>query len=161
MRAKAARRGNRRATPARGPRIAGILACVAVVLLAFADPASAHRMLIREVEPGLLEAYYEGGHPAKEVAVTFYDADDNVVRQGTTGEDGRIPVPPGEGMLMVEADDGLGHRVVYDVEAARVEDGVLFIGDDVPLALRVAIALAMLFAVAAAGTVWTRRRGRP
>lgn len=142
------------------PRPAAVIAFFMIALLAHMGSAHAHGLLIRESEPGVLEVGYEGGYVAAEVSVVLYDADGNVVVEGVTDDEGRFEFDRSKGARVAEADDGIGHRVVYDIKSATIKQNAFFVAQDMPLALRTAIAVAVLLAIAAAGVVWTRRRAR-
>lgn len=121
------------------------------------DFAYAHRMLMQEEDPGVLFVYYEGRVPAADAAVTLMDEHGEVLKQGETDEDGRFIFDPRLGALVARADDGMGHRVVFDLEKSIVEEGALFIGDHLPLPLRIALGIGMIFLIYTALYFWTKR----
>jgi len=124
------------------------------------DCAHAHRMLMQEEGSGVLFVYYEGRVPAAEVAVTLLDEQDQVLLQGQTNAEGRFYFDPRLGAGVARADDGRGHRVVYDLEESVLEEGFLFIGDEIPLALRVALGTGMIFLLYGALYAWGTRGRR-
>jgi len=139
--------------------------CLAAFLVFIAgllqpDCARAHRMLMQEKEPGVLFVYYEGRVPAAEAAVTLLDEEDEVLLQGKTDAEGRFYFDPRLGARVARADDGQGHRVVYDLEESVLEEGLLFIGDDLPLGLRVALGVGAILLLFGALYLWSIRGRR-
>jgi hypothetical protein len=95
------------------------LAVVLLIALAAADQAWAHRVLIREEEPGVLRTYYEGEIPSPSAVVKLYDAGEVLLLEGQVDAQGffrydrtRFPA------VKAVVDDGMGHRAVIRLEAA-------------------------------------------
>jgi hypothetical protein len=94
-------------------------AVVLLIALAAADPAWAHRVLIREEEPGVLRTYYEGEIPSPSAVVKLYDAGEALLLEGRVDAQGffrydrtRFPA------VKAVVDDGMGHRAVIRLEAS-------------------------------------------
>jgi len=92
---------------------------VLLIALAAADPAWAHRVLIREEEPGVLRTYYEGEIPSPSAVVKLYDAGEALLLEGRVDAQGffrydrtRFPA------MKAVVDDGMGHRAVIRLEAS-------------------------------------------
>ena len=138
------------------------LAAAMVFIMGLSQPdcAQAHRMLMQEKEPGVLFVYYEGRVPAAETAVTLLDEEDEVLLQAKTDAEGLFYFDPRLGARVARADDGQGHRVVYDLEESVLEEGILFIGDDLPLGLRVVLGVGAIFLLFGALYLWSIRGRR-
>jgi len=149
-----------RCTPLLSARLCAPAALVFIMGLFQPDCAQAHRMLMQEKEPGVLFVYYEGRVPAAEAAVTLLDGQDEVLLQGKANAEGRFYFDPRLGARVARADDGRGHRVVYDLEESVLEEGFLFIGDEIPLALRAALGTGMIFLLYGALYAWGTRGRR-
>ncbi|WP_291321174.1 hypothetical protein [Desulfonatronospira sp.] len=147
-------------TPALPAKLCLAAALVFIMGLSQPDCAQAHRMLMQEKEPGVLFVYYEGRVPAAEAAVTLLDEQDEMLLQGKTDTEGHFYFDPRLGARVARADDGQGHRVVYDLEKSVLEEGFLFIGDDIPLALRVALGVGIIFILFGALYLWSTRGRR-
>jgi len=124
------------------------------------DCVQAHRMLMQEKKPGVLFVYYEGRVPAAEAVVTLLDERDEVLWQGEADAQGRFYFDPRLGARVARADDGQGHRVVYDLEESVLEEGILFIGDHLPLTMRVALGVGMIFLLFGGLYLWSTRGRR-
>ncbi|MDZ4132916.1 MAG: hypothetical protein U1E11_07235 [Dethiobacteria bacterium] len=74
----------------------------------------AHRMVIEEVEDGLVWAGYEDGRFSRRTEVIVYDEQGEEVARGSLDSDGKFAFPPEQAVLIV-ADDGLGHRAEYSL----------------------------------------------
>ena len=149
-----------RCTSLLSAKLCAAAALVFIMVLFQPDCASAHRMLMQEEGPGVLFIYYEGRMPAAEAAVTLLDEQDQVLLQGQTNAEGRFYFDPRLGARVARADDGQGHRVVYDLEESVMEEGFLFIGDDLPLAMRIALGMGIIFLLYGALHLWSTRGRR-
>ena len=114
-----------------------LVAALLIILYCFqAEPAWAHRMLIRQEEPGVLRVFYEGGQAAGQARVTLLDAEERELGAGPVDEDGRFTFDPRLRPARAVADDGLGHRAVLNFAA---DDAA-----EVPLYARAIFGLALL-----------------
>ncbi len=81
-----------------------IVACFLV-----ASPVSAHRMLIEEVGEGAVKVGYEDGRFSRRTVVVVYDQQGTEIARGDLDDEGMFYYPS-ELAVLIEADDGLGHR---------------------------------------------------
>jgi hypothetical protein len=89
-----------------------ILAAVCGLILLEA-PAYAHRMLIRPIEPGILRVVYDDGTIARRAEVVLYGADDRELVRGKVDQEGYFKYNQKLPIVLVVADDGLGHRATW------------------------------------------------
>ncbi|MFZ5873388.1 MAG: hypothetical protein ACOYW8_03100 [Bacillota bacterium] len=160
------------------------LAVVLLIALAAADPAWAHRVLIREEEPGVLRTYYEGEIPSPSAVVKLYDAGEALLLEGRVDAQGffrydRTRFPAAKAVV----DDGMGHRAVIRLEAAppaeippgekRVDNPPFVDADgengrykdtappaEIPLVVRTVFGLALLLFILSFSRYCSRRRKR-
>jgi len=157
-----------------------LLAAVALLIaLAAADPAWAHRVLIREEEPGVLRTYYEGEIPSPSAVVTLYDTGGALLLEGQVDAQGffrydytRFPA------VKAVVDDGMGHRAVIDLDAAPLAgekgDSPPFLDADgenerykdtappaeISPVVRTVFGLTLLLFILSFSRCWSRRRKR-
>jgi hypothetical protein len=80
-----------------------------VACFLIASPVSAHRMVIEEVGEGAIKVCYEDGRFSRRTVVVVYDQQGTEIARGDLDDEGIFYFPPERAML-IEADDGLGHR---------------------------------------------------
>jgi nickel transport protein len=85
-----------------------------IILLIPVSTVFAHRMVIEEVEDGLVWAGYEDGRFSRRTEVVVYDEQGEELARGSLDSDGNFAFPPEQAALIV-ADDGLGHRAEYNL----------------------------------------------
>lgn len=98
----------------------GLALALALALLAGA--AQAHRLTVFaavEGEAVAVEARFSNGNPARGAAVRVFDAEDRLVLETVTGEDGtaRVPLDGLRDGLRVEVDTGEGHSDYWILSA--------------------------------------------
>ncbi|WP_157861416.1 hypothetical protein [Desulfurivibrio alkaliphilus] len=130
------------------------MALMAALLLGLLLPAGAeaHRIMMEEKRAGELWVYYEGRLPAAEVPLTIMDERGEVVLRGETDAEGRFYFSPHPAAVVARADDGMGHRVVFDLEKSAMEGA--FIGEQLPQPLRIVLGLGIIFLLAGALYLW-------
>jgi nickel transport protein len=86
---------------------------IIILLLIFivlqGSPVFAHRMIIEEVDDGLIQVFYENGNVSRRTEVVAYDEQGNEMVRGPLDGDGLFAYDP-EKVILIVADDGLGHR---------------------------------------------------
>ena len=88
------------------------LSLILIILLLCFLPVStvlAHRMLIEEVGEGAVKVGYEDGLFSRRTVVVVYDQQGTEIARGDLDAEGMFYYPP-ELAVLIEADDGLGHR---------------------------------------------------
>ncbi len=82
-----------------------------VLLIAIlpAAPVLAHRMIIEEVSEGVVKVGYDDGRFSRRTEVVIYDQQGMEIVRGSLDDDGMFYFQANNALL-VEADDGLGHR---------------------------------------------------
>lgn len=130
-----------------------LTALVLLIALAAADPARAHRLLVREEEPGVLRTYYEGEIPSPSTVVTLYDTGEALLLEGQVDAQGffrydhtRFPA------VKAVVDDGMGHRAVIRLDAAP--------SAEIPLVVKTVFGLTLLLFILSFSRYWSRRRKR-
>lgn len=100
------------------------LRCLALVLLCAlcgTTPASAHKLnIFASVQGNVVEGevYYHDGTPARNVAVTILDPDDDALGKASTDQEGKFKLEPRfRCKHKLIADAGMGHQAEYTVEA--------------------------------------------
>ena len=124
------------------------LMCIAMIIFFFfvnQQEVYAHRMLIDllEDERGVLQVKYDDGTVAPNAAVKMYDEDGDIVKEGTTNEDGYFNYSSPGNVEEVVADDGLGHR------ARTKYEGEEEFWDGVPRYMRGLLGVSVLSFIAA------------
>ena len=89
-------------------KITTILLALFMAIL-FVTPVSAHRMLIEEISEGVVKVGYEDGRFSRRTVVVVYDKQGEEIARGELDGEGLFYYAP-EDAVLIEADDGLGHR---------------------------------------------------
>lgn len=95
--------------------------------LLLATPAHAHKVnLFAYVEGGQIfsESYFPDGRPIKQAVVEIYTADEQLLQQGITDDEGlySCAIPKFVDLkLVVRA--SMGHRASFDIKQAELESG--------------------------------------
>lgn len=79
------------------------------IAILFVTPVSAHRMLIEEISEGVVKVGYEDGRFSRRTVVVVYDQQGEEIASGALDGEGLFYYVP-EDAVLIEADDGLGHR---------------------------------------------------
>ncbi|WP_216829687.1 hypothetical protein [Alkalihalobacterium elongatum] len=87
---------------------------IILILIIFAIPVHAHKMLIDPIEEGKIQVVYEDGSHSNRTIVYAYDDEGNEVANGSLDENGYFYYEPNEATFFV-ADDGIGHRTEWRV----------------------------------------------
>jgi nickel transport protein len=88
------------------------LAIIVIILVICFLPVStvlAHKMVIEEIGEGAVKVGYEDGRFSRRTVVVVYDQQGTEITRGELDDDG-IFYYPSEQAVLIEADDGLGHR---------------------------------------------------
>lgn len=93
---------------------------VLFIIILFVTPVSAHRMLIEEISEGVVKVGYEDGRFSRRTVVVVYDQQGEEITRGDLDAEGLFYYAPADA-VMIEADDGLGHRaeLVLGVEISE------------------------------------------
>ena len=90
-----------------------ILALICMLLLV-PSISYAHGMLLKLVEPGVLQVEYDGGGFSPRTEVTLYDNAGNELEKGLVDEEGKYHFNESFDVHKAVADDGMGHRAEYE-----------------------------------------------
>lgn len=118
-----------------------IMILTGFIISIFTAPAYAHRMLVRPIEPGLVQVVYDDGTVSGRAQVTLYDENDEEIYQGNVNEEGYFEYDTSLGPVLIVADDGVGHRAQWTV-GEEVEE-------EASMALKVTLTVSALVFVAA------------
>jgi hypothetical protein len=99
------------------------LLIITAVLLIFIPVKSvfAHRMVIEELEAGLVRVGYEDGRFSRRTEIVVYNEQGMELQRGIIDPEGQFSYQPEEAALIV-ADDGLGHRAELVLGAEVTEE---------------------------------------
>ncbi|MCW3489422.1 hypothetical protein [Dethiobacter alkaliphilus] len=86
---------------------------IIIVLLLTTTSAYAHRMLIRPVEPGLIQVVFDDDTVAQTADVILYDEDRQVLGQGNVNAEGYFEYDTSLPVTRIEANDGVGHSASW------------------------------------------------
>lgn len=89
-----------------------ILLTISLVFLIYA-PVYAHRMIVEQVDEGIVKVIYDGGRIARRSEVVVYNEKGEEIARGKLDENGHFHYPLDQGDVLIIADDGLGHRVEW------------------------------------------------
>ncbi|MGF7186502.1 hypothetical protein GGQ84_002614 [Desulfitispora alkaliphila] len=101
-------------------RFSVIAIIMAITFLSFSEEAYAHRMLIRDMEPGIVKVIYDDGTIAKRAQVILYSGQDEELFKGNVSEEGIFNYDKTLQPSKAVADDGMGHRAEYDFSKGEV-----------------------------------------
>ncbi|UNC93110.1 hypothetical protein [Candidatus Contubernalis alkaliaceticus] len=118
--------------------ISFLLTTLMVFLLS--APVYAHRMIVEQVEEGIVKVIYDGGRIARRAEVVVYDDIGIEIAKGSLDENGHFQYPLDRGDVLVVADDGLGHRAEWKTGDSH--------GELLPRAVTIALVLLGFVAVA-------------
>lgn len=90
-----------------------IVLIIAAIFVLLEGTVYAHRMLIREIEPGHIQVFFDDGTVAKGAQVTLYDHASKELLQGTSDTDGYFKYDRNLAVARVVANDGMGHRATW------------------------------------------------
>ncbi len=107
--------------------------------------AEAHRMIIEEVEEGIVLVRYDDGTEARVASVSTFNQEGEVVAEGTVDENGRFHYDKDIDAYRFVADDGLGHRATWVNEEDEETTGLA----SVPLPVRAILGVSVCLFVAA------------
>ncbi|ABR46753.1 hypothetical protein Amet_0526 [Alkaliphilus metalliredigens QYMF] len=90
--------------------------CMIILLFAFTvSPVYAHKMLIEPIEDGVIKVNYEDGSVSSRTEVVVYDSNGAEILTGSLDENGYFYYDTDLDATRIVADDGLGHRVEWQV----------------------------------------------
>ncbi|UJL45250.1 hypothetical protein KFZ58_12615 [Virgibacillus sp. NKC19-16] len=114
-----------------------ICVCLCFSTLFHPQAAFAHRMVIEQVEDGLVHVRYDDGASAGLAIVSAFDEDGELLDEGETDEDGYFHYEKGLDVHRFAADDGMGHRATF---VSGEENTV----DTIPLYIRALLGVSIL-----------------
>lgn len=85
------------------------------LLLVIITPAYAHKVILEPVEDGIIKISYEDGSISSRMQVTVYDSNGTEVLAGGLDENGYFYYDVVSDAALIVADDGLGHRLEWQV----------------------------------------------
>ena len=85
----------------------------AIYVLTFSNTTYAHRMIINPGEPGMIQVIFDDGTPAQSADVILYDDEAQELERGEVDSDGYYQYDTNLTIARIEANDGVGHRVVW------------------------------------------------
>ncbi len=85
-----------------------------ILLISFASPTSAHRLVIQPVEPGTIKVIYDDGSFSTRTVITVFNEKGIEVANGTLDSEGNFHYDVKIAKFFV-ANDGLGHRTEWTV----------------------------------------------
>lgn len=92
-------------------RVLSLVLAITLMVGLFSGEVFAHAMTLKEIEPGHLQAEYDGGGISERTVITLYDADGNELESGNVDADGNFKFDPSIEWAKAEAADGMGHAV--------------------------------------------------
>ncbi len=107
-------------------------------------PVGAHCLLMEPVEEGAIKVYYNDGRFSMRTEVIAYDDQNREIMRGSLDENGYFHYPTDEEIVLLVADDGLGHRAELFLHSETAE-AVMPMGFTVTLVVAGFIALAGIF----------------
>ena len=92
-----------------------LVSCVLTLFLIFlfSAPVSAHRMIVKPVEEGVVTVIYEGGRKARRAEVVVYSEKGEEIARGSMDENGHFHYPVDQGDVRIVAEDGIGHKAEW------------------------------------------------
>ena len=81
----------------------------------------AHRMVIEELEAGLVKVGYDDGRFSRRTEIVVYDEKGTELQRGMIDASGQFSFSPEQAALIV-ADDGIGHRAEMALGAEVLEE---------------------------------------
>lgn len=92
-------------------QVIAITILLAISLLIFYEtPAYAHRLLIRPIESGVVRIVYDDDTVVGKAEVIIYGENEIVLEQGQVDADGYYKYDKNLPIVLIVANDGLGHR---------------------------------------------------
>lgn len=88
---------------------------ITFILIYAATPAFAHKMMIKPIEDGIIAVTYADGTHSNLIKVTVYDSNDEVILEGSLDHDGYFYYDSASDATRIVAEDGMGHRVTWQV----------------------------------------------
>ncbi|MBS4021035.1 MAG: response regulator [Dethiobacter sp.] len=103
------------------PQIFTVIIFVSIFLF-LQIPAFAHRMLIRPIEPGLIQVVFDDDTVAKGAQVTLYDEGEEQLVQGNSDGEGFFKYDSKLPVALAVADDRIGHRATWQPDQEIKEE---------------------------------------
>ena len=91
-----------------------IITLALVILALLSTTVFAHAMLLEEIEPGVLQASYDGGGISPRTVITLYDASGAELASEGIDDDGIAKFDPSIDWKTAEASDGMGHAITIE-----------------------------------------------
>ncbi|GAE24892.1 hypothetical protein JCM9140_855 [Halalkalibacter wakoensis JCM 9140] len=122
-----------------------LILCLSLFLFItmFPESASAHRMLIEQVDEQTLHIRYDDGSPAKLAFVSVFDENGTLLYENSVDNRGDFTIKNSLKPYRFVADDGLGHRATFIT--GNQEQGI----ETIPLWIRTLLGVTFLFFIAA------------
>ncbi len=133
-----------------------ITAITAAVLVLMPSEVSAHRMLIEEISEGSVEVGFDDGTLAENVDIRLYDAEENVIDEGITDQEGIYEYDSDLDVERVVAEDDMGHRAVLLQGESGEEEGFI---QSQPVWLRTAAGVGVLLLTAVMSKYFKKDKG--
>ena len=133
-----------------------ITAITAALLLLMPSEISAHRMLIEEISEGSVEVGFDDGTVADNVEVRLYDAEENVIEEGTTDQEGIYEYDSDLDVERVVAEDDMGHRADLIPGESGGEEGFI---QSLPVWLRTTAGVGVLLLTAVMSKYFRKDKG--
>ncbi len=96
-----------------------------IFIMVLRTDASAHKFVIDPIEQGVIKVSYEDGKISEDTLLTLYDVNREQLAQVQINQDGTFHYDDYPEVFYIVADDGMGHRVQWQVgQPIRYNSGI-------------------------------------
>ncbi|MBM4761481.1 hypothetical protein [Bacillus sp. B15-48] len=117
--------------------------CIGLLFFMSPQSAFAHKMVVEQVDAGVIHVRYDDGTAARLAIVSAFNDDGHLLFEQQVNEDGDLHYDKEVNVYRFVADDGLGHRA----SSVVTEEPTML--ESIPISIRALLGVSLLLFIAA------------